>query len=118
MPAANWTLPLEQGATFHTVLTLNALDLTGYTAALQVRRSHSADEVLFAMSTGPDPGGITITGGADSTVDLYVPDETTAAFTWRRGVYDLELTSAGGEVTRLLQGAAVVDPEVTRPDPP
>ncbi len=46
---------------------------------------------------------------------MLISATTTAALTAPfSGVYDLELVSAGGVVTRLLQGAATVSPEVTR----
>jgi hypothetical protein len=31
-----------------------------------------------------------------------------------RWVYDIELTSSGGEVTRILEGRFIVTPQVTR----
>ncbi|MFI6634264.1 hypothetical protein ACIBI7_35745 [Nonomuraea fuscirosea] len=45
---------------------------------------------------------------------LHIPGATSAAWTWRVGVYDLELVDVGGRPLRLLQGAVRVTGEVTR----
>jgi hypothetical protein len=58
--------------------------------------------------------GITL-GGAAGTITLSATATVTAALTAPfSGVYDLELVSGGGVVTRLLEGVATVSPEVTR----
>jgi hypothetical protein len=43
-----------------------------------------------------------------------MPSSTTAAIEEAIYVYDLEITSGAGIVTRLLQGQITVNPEVTR----
>lgn len=110
-------ITIEQGATF----TLNAtwkaadgtpVDLTGYSARMQARQTYaSATTVLNLTSAG---GNIAL-GGTAGTVVVTISATATAALTapWA-GVYDLELVSAGGVVTRLLEGSARVTPEVTR----
>lgn len=110
-------ITIEQGATF----TLNAtwkaadgtpVDLTGYAARMQARQTYaSATTVLNLTSAG---GNIAL-GGTAGTVVVTISATATAALTapWA-GVYDLELVSAGGVVTRLLEGSARVTPEVTR----
>jgi hypothetical protein len=54
-----------------------------------------------------------VLGGTAGTVVISLSDEVTADLTPATYVYDLELTSSTGDVTRLIQGAFVVDPEVT-----
>lgn len=54
-----------------------------------------------------------VLGGSAGTVVISLSDEVTADLTPATYVYDLELTSSTGDVTRLIQGAFVVDPEVT-----
>jgi len=85
--------------------------LTGYTADMQIRQTITSSTILYEASTG---NGAIVMGGTAGTITLTIPAATTAAFTWNRGVYDLNLTSPGGVVTRLLQGYAIVSPEVTR----
>jgi hypothetical protein len=53
-------------------------------------------------------------GGAAGTITLNLTATETAAITQQSLAYDLELVSAGGEVTRLVEGQIVLTPEVTR----
>lgn len=87
------------------------INLTNYTARLQVRERHESTSVLLELTT--ENGGITIDGPA-GTLTLHLAAAASAALTWERGVYDLEIVSPSGVVTRLLEGAALTRPEVTR----
>lgn len=116
MPAATKDLYIEQGATF----TLNvvwkdanqvAVNLTGYTARMQIRQSLSSDVALLNLTT--QNGGITL-GGATGAVNVVATPAQTAAIQVKRGVYDLELESASGTVTRLIKGSVEFSREVTR----
>lgn len=107
-------LRIEQGAYYTCPLELSdgddtPLDLTGYTARMQVRKSVGSSEVLLELTTAN--GRLVIEG---STVRIVLSAEVTAAITWRQGVYDLELVPPDGKVERLVQGSVVVSPEVTR----
>lgn len=115
MAAARHRLKCEQGATFRLVGTYRGsdgepVDLTGCTARMQVRRRAGAEPVLLDLSSGD---GITL-GGIAGTVAIVIDADTTADLPDGRFAYDLEIESDGGEVTRLLEGDFVVDPEVTR----
>jgi hypothetical protein len=83
------------------------VDLTGYTANLQIRAFPLSTTILFDASTD------IVLGGTAGTITLTIPAASTATFTWWLGVYDLILTSASGVVTRLLQGSVTVIPGVT-----
>lgn len=116
MPASEYDLSIEQGATYPIAFTYKtaegtARNLTGYTARMQVRASTSAADVLLELTT--ENGRITINGPA-GRIDLVLPPDVTEAITWRRGVYDLELVSPAGDVQRLLRGRVEVSREVTR----
>lgn len=114
--ARRYDLKIDQGADFDLTVTWRdsngtPIDLTGYTAALQIRRTVDApDPPLVDLANG---SGITL-GGVAGTVDIAVPAADTRDFQPGGGVWDLELTSPGGVVTRLLQGRVKVSPEVTR----
>lgn len=112
----NYDFTIYQGATFSRVLTWKdqedtPIDLSGYTARLQARESQDAEEPFLSLTT--ENGGIAL-GGAAGTVTLSIADGDTADIAEASGVYDLELESAGGTVTRLLQGKILISKEVTR----
>ena len=113
--AGKLNIVIEQGATFNPVLTYqdenaSPIDLTGYTARMKIKNARTDTSALEELTT--ENGGITL-GGAAGTIALLFTATATAAMTWTSGVYDLELVSSGGVVTRLLQGTATVSPEVT-----
>ena len=113
--AANYPITIEQGATFNRVLTLtdsdgNLINLTGYSARMTIRRANDFETVLIELTT---VNARIALGGAAGTVTLSISDSDTAALEAEVGVYDLEIESAGGTVTRLIQGTATIDREVT-----
>lgn len=112
-----YNLNIDQGATLSVVATWKdsngtPVNLTGYTARLQVRNDFAAGSAVLSLTT--ENGGIAL-GGTAGTVTLSAAATATAALSAPYvGVYDLELVSGGGVVTRLLEGTANVTPEVTR----
>ena len=109
-------LTIEQGATFDPVLTWGdenglPIDLTGYSARMQIRETVDA---VAALPDATTVNGQIILGGAAGTVTFAIPATITAAFTFEEAVYDLEVESAGGHVTRLVEGSVYLSPEVTR----
>lgn len=116
MAAANYDILIEQGATFLLHITYKdslgvPINLTGFTARMQVRKKYSDTNALLTLTT--ETGEITL-GGAAGTVDLAAPATATEDVTVQCGVYDLELRNAAGVVTRLLQGNVTISPEVTK----
>ena len=112
----SFDLEIKQGATLSLTATWKdstgaAINLTGYTARMQVRSAYDATSTILSLTSA---SGITL-GGAAGTIAITASATVTAALTapWA-GVWDLELVSGGGVVTRLLEGAATVSPEVTR----
>lgn len=108
-------LTLSQGATWKLALTYqNAngtpIDLTNYTARMQARPSYDSSTVSLNLTNG---SGITL-GGTAGTINLLVGATTTASIGAAQYVYDMELVSGSGEVTRLIEGTLIVTPEVTR----
>ena len=106
---------VEQGATYSQVITYKeagvAINLTGYTARLQVRSTLESASTVVELTTA---NGRIVLGGAAGTITLTISATDTAALTAGRGVYDLELVSGSGIVTRLLQGVATISRNVTR----
>jgi hypothetical protein len=115
MAATTYDILLEQGATFSQVITYKdngvAVNLTGYTARMQVRATLESASTLVELTTA---NGRIALGGTAGTITLTISATDTAALTSGRGVYDLELVSGSGIVTRLLQGVATISRNVTR----
>lgn len=105
---------IDQGATWNLYFTWTInntpVNLTGYTAALQVRGNVRDTTAQLSLSTG---SGIVL-GGSAGTVSATATPTQTRALLPGKAVWDIELTSPGGEVTRLLHGDAEITPEVTR----
>lgn len=113
--SGHYDLTVEQGATFTVTLTWTVdgspVDLTGYDARAQVRSMVTSASTLVDLTVGD---GITL-GGAAGTIALAISATDTAALPAPfAGVWDLEVESGAGVVTRLLAGAVTVTPEVTR----
>jgi hypothetical protein len=116
MPAAQYDFAIEQGATTIRSFVWKSsdgtpVDLTGYAARMQVRRSFSATDVLLEAST--DNGRIQIDPEAGKFT-LVLSASVTAAIDWSRGRYDIELESPDGDVTRLIYGEITISKEITR----
>jgi hypothetical protein len=96
------------------IITYNMpVDLTGFSAAAQVRETIDSEIVLLSLTT--DNGGIVLDPVA-ATITLQATALQTAAIDWIEGVWDLELTSGGGVVSPVAAGRVKVIPEVTRDD--
>ena len=108
--ATKANLVIDQGATYSTSIDVLdedgiAIDLTNYTGAAQMRKHYtSSNSVAFTVSLG----------GADGTVTLSMTANATANIAPGRYVYDVELTSNTGVVSRVLEGIVTVTPNVTR----
>jgi tRNA threonylcarbamoyladenosine modification (KEOPS) complex Pcc1 subunit len=114
--AANYDIVMDQGATFSRVFYWQdsqalPVNLSGYTARMQIRQE--VDSSTAALSLTTENSRIAL-GGAAGTITLTVSATDTAAVAGGEYVYDLELISGLGTVTRLLQGCFTVDAEVTR----
>jgi len=85
------------------------VDMTGMTARMAIKDKVGGTELL-RLSTLDSTIALDV---AACTIRLTLPATVTEALTWRSGVYDLELVSIDGTVTRLLSGKIRVMDEVT-----
>lgn len=112
-----YDMTIWQGATFQRVFTWRVgtpaanVNLTGYTARMQLRTTAASGTKAFEATTSN--GRISL-GGSAGTITINISATDTAAIPANQYAYDLELVSSGGEVTRLLEGYVTVDGEVTR----
>jgi|TARA_R110002020_G_scaffold181076_1_gene375852 hypothetical protein len=86
------------------------VDLSSYTAAMDIRRKQSDSTALIALTSS---SGISL-GGTDGTITISLTDTQTAAITPGFGVWDLELIDSGGSNLRLVEGTCEFTPSVTR----
>ena len=116
MTAVTYDIVIEQGATFTFNLTwkdsLGApINLSGYTARMQVRKSVKDTAKMLDLTVAN--GAITL-GGALGTIAIVASATLTSAMDSVKGVYDIEVESATGVVTRLAEGEVTIKLEVTR----
>ena len=123
LPIALADICIFQGATFSQTLFWEVgtpptpVNLTGYTAKLQVRSTHDSKAIILELSTSN--GRITLGTGGDFTtgaINLFISATDTAQLSVcdnTKPVYDLEMTS-GSVVSRILQGNVIIAPEVTK----
>jgi len=104
-------LTVDQGSDFASTITVedvdgNITDLTGYSARGQVRRTYNSvtayDLTAAVASTTAGQIGISLDAS------------TTSSMKPGRYVYDVEMISSAGTVTRVVEGQIEVMPRVTR----
>lgn len=111
-PPVNTTLVIHQGTTWQYRWRITdpdtgaARDISTWTARGQIRATHTDAEPLHEWTD--------IDCGVDGYVVIAVTPAESTAWTWRDGVYDIELIDPSGRVARIAQGAVRVSPEVTR----
>lgn len=112
-------LQMDQGTTWNPTFILRNPDksffnLTGYSARMQVRQSYDSDSILSLSTTN---GQLQLTAAQGRIrINLVPADTTPLSFTGEtfEGIYDLEVQSPSGVVTRVAQGAFTINREVTR----
>lgn len=104
-------LLIEAGATFSTQVNVtdangSPLNLSNYQARAQLRKSYySSTAVNFNTQMTDASAGI---------ISLGITAANTANIRAGRYVYDVEIESDEGVVTRIFEGIATVSPNVTR----
>jgi hypothetical protein len=101
---------IDQGTDFTAVVDVvdtsgNIYDLQGYTAAAQMRKNYTSSAATTFVCTHNGIGG---------AIRLSLTNTVTAALEPGRYLYDVEITSEGGVVTRVVEGIATVTPGMTR----
>ncbi len=104
-------LNIDQGTSFNVNVTLedaagDAFDLTGYTVSAQIRKTYSSlTSIDFTAALYNAAGGI---------ITLSLDDTQTGSMKAGRYVYDVEVRSNSGSVSRVLEGQVEVFAGVTR----
>ena len=87
-------------------MTAAALNLTGYTAQAQLRKTYSSSTATAFTST--------ITAATDGVIELALTDTVTGALDQGRYVWDLVITDAAANKTRVVEGLVTIRPGVSR----
>lgn len=101
---------IDQGTDFAAIIDLETTsstpyNLVGYTVAAQMRKNYSSSTATtFACSHN----------GADGQISITLTKTATGLLEPGRYLYDIEITSASGTVTRVVEGTATVTPGMTR----
>jgi hypothetical protein len=102
---------VDQGSTYSNIITVTAsngqaLNLTGYTVASQMRKSYqSSTSYTFTSS---------IYDAATGKIRLQLTPNQSEAIPAGRWLYDVEITSTSGTKTRVVEGIVTVNPQITQ----
>ena len=102
---------VDAGANYSNIITVaasngQALDLTGYTVASQMRKSYQSSTAYnFSAS---------VYQAATGKVRLQLSDTQSSAIPAGRWLYDVEITSPSGTKTRVVEGIVTVSPQITQ----
>ena len=111
MAAGTYNFIMDQGATFTRTLTVkengSAMNLTGYSVASLMRSTHDSSTVVGTFTC-------TISNASGGIITMSMTASATGAIEEAIYVYDLEIASGSGTITRLLEGEVTVNTEVTR----
>lgn len=87
------------------------VDITGYSAQMQVRQFTDSVSPLTTASTA---NGKIVLNGALGKINITLAATETATFPVNNYIYSLQLTSPGGIVTELLNGNFIVSPSAVQ----
>ena len=109
--AAYTELNIEQYATFSTTVNVedvqgDAINLSGYTAASQIRKSYYSSTANTITAT--------VTGIANGEITLSMTAANTANLTPGRYLFDLVITAPDTSKTRVVEGIVNVLAGVTK----
>jgi len=104
-------LYVDAGATYSNIITVTAssgapLVLTGYTVASQMRISYQSSTAYNFSASVYD--------AANGKIRLQLTETQSSAIPAGRWLYDVEITSAGGTKTRVVEGIVTVNPQITQ----
>ena len=103
-------LYIDQGSTFQYIITLSnpsggSFDLTSYDARASLKRSYkSSTSTNFT---------VTYLDSATGRIQIYLTDEATQLLKASQYVFDVVIESSAGEIYRVIEGIAIVNPGVT-----
>ena len=102
---------IDQGSDYSNIVTVTAsngqpLNLTGFIAASQIRKSYSSS-IAYSFNAS-------ILSAAFGKVRLQLSAAQSEAIPPGRYLYDVEVTSPSGAKTRVVEGIATITPQITQ----
>jgi hypothetical protein len=102
---------VDAGASYSNIISVaasngQALDLTGYTVASQMRKSYSSSTAYNFTAS--------VYGTTTGKVRLQLTPEQSSLIPAGRWLYDVEITSPSGTKTRVVEGIVTVAPQITQ----
>ena len=129
MAAGKYSFTIEQGSTVDFEIVYkdsnsDPIDLTLYTARMQIRPSIGSDIVHMTLSSSLNPCGTGLNmSGSNSTnpptsgsIGIFISAASSSLLDFNEAVYDLEIASGSGNcanVTRILQGKVKLSKNTT-----
>ena len=106
---------VDQGATLNRALFIKnsakrPIDISNYTARMHIRDLAASTNIVEILTTENEQ---IVIDGLDGRVDILLTPAETEALEAKKYVYDLELESPEGEVTKIVSGKLVVRSEIT-----
>jgi len=118
MQPAHIDLDVYKGSTFVKIIqwktgeTPVAVNLTGCTARMQIRKAVNDTAILDTLTT--ENGKLLIHEPLNGKFKIVISAATSTSYTFTSAVYDLEIIFTDGTVTRVIEGCLTASPEVTR----
>jgi hypothetical protein len=104
-------LYVDAGATYSNIISVTAangqaLDLTGYSVASQMRKSYQSSTAYAFTASVYD--------AVRGKIRLQLTSTQSEAVPAGRWLYDVEITSPSGTKTRVVEGIVTVNPQITQ----
>ena len=104
---------IDCGADYTTTVSVTdssgaALDLTGYTAAAQIRKTYESSSATVSFTAA------FVSPRTTGQITISLTGTQTAAVSAGRYVYDVLITSDASEKTRVVEGIVTFNPRVTQ----
>lgn len=117
MTAADYNITIDRGFGWSLDMTWqdpngDPYNLTGWSATMKIRPGYADQTTATFYTLSSTTGEITL-GGAEGIIALALSDSQTAMIPAGNAVYDLRMTPPSGSSTKLLEGIAQVNDEVT-----
>jgi len=102
---------VDAGSDYSNIITVSStngqpLNLGGYTVASLMRKSYSSSTAYAFTATVYD--------AANGKVRLQLSASDSSAIPAGRWLYDVEITSASGSKTRVVEGIVTITPQITQ----